>query len=105
MRTYDEWMTIFDEFTLKYLVEQRGVARDNVRNPAVGPDWGLALEDTIRLRIQAGEFVRHDAPIRIVAKEEEMGRVEMVKCGGKGQLMRVVHPVCKEPIEECVSYS
>ena len=43
-------------------------------------------------RKAAGEFIPVPKRIAFKIDDEPIGEVEMVKCGGKGQYMRVVHP-------------
>lgn len=98
MRTYEEWCTIHMGDSLVNLETMRdlGFIKDNM-GPC-GPDWGRALLDVIRQRREAGELPERYKPSPFWKAEEDeeedlAGRVEIVKCGGKGQTVRIVHPV------------
>ena len=52
----------------------------------------VVLREQYRRRYAAGEFIPVPEKIAFKIDDEPIGEVEMVKCGGKGQLMRVVHP-------------
>lgn len=85
-------MVIFKGQSFSYLLEQQSSVQYNA--PICGPGHGKALMDSILRRKKNGETIQKLSAPRVIVRDEvdETGRVEMIKCGGKGQYMRVVHP-------------
>lgn len=92
MKTYKEWKTLFAKKDLKYLQNQtRGyIMKHNLK--VSGAAYGDALIDSIKERHNQGEIVLRKKATSILPVEEEQGEVEIIRCGGKGQTMRIVHP-------------
>jgi hypothetical protein len=101
-RTYDDFVEIFREHTLIYLLEQLrpGIFDHNVECGIIGQDYVRALHDTIAAKRDAGEPAKPAKPKLIVARaceeEDREGKeVQMVESGGRGRKIRVLVPKSK----------
>lgn len=98
--------TFLESMPLKFIVDQLSpvVLQGNRANPKIR--FQCIDEELLRAqraeRISMGESLATPEKLSYKRKqeEEEVGEVEMVKCGGKGQLMRVVHPPSKRKCSE-----
>ena len=96
-----------ESMTLKFITDQLSpiVLKENRSNPNIR--FQAIDEELLRAectkRISNGESLATPEKLaykRKMEEEEEVGEVEMIKCGGKGQLMRVVHPPSKRKCSE-----
>lgn len=91
MKTFEEWCEVLRKeslYNLEYMLEL-GFPKANLASS--GPQYGLALHAVRDEKRAAGEVPERYKPSCILPPVEEV-TVEMVKCGGKGQMMRVVTP-------------
>lgn len=90
MKTESEWVALLETKEFGFLVDQTSVAHHN------STAFRTALYKTISKRQKNGERLAPitRAPPRKEEEEDddESGRVEIVRCGGKGQTIRIVHP-------------
>ena len=98
--SFDDWLLVYDAYdSLEALLDQLLVVDQNVADMAArGIETHIkeALLAAIAKRRLNGERVTRARPSRILTDEhgdDEADRVvEVIKCGGKGQTVRIVHP-------------
>lgn len=91
-RGYQYWLDHFNGQSLYWLQLQSDYVRNYNANGPAGLDYALALDAAIEEK-KKNEYTLPRPPRKIVWREEEdAGEVEIVRCGGKGQTIRIVHP-------------
>lgn len=89
-KTRDDWVCILENKSLSFLLDQATfVGNKN------GPHYFEALCCVIREKRAQGLEEKPRVPkrkIHVLEDEVINGKVEMVKCGGKGQYMRIIVP-------------
>ena len=87
---YDECLSILDSRPLNWCQDQAYCLPHNEKYKTVPTYYRKALVETINKKKERGETI--PAKFKLVMKEEENGTVQMIPCGGKGQMVRVVVP-------------
>ena len=92
VRTQAEWFRHFRSQTLEWMQKQDAHVRHQ-NTKLLGLDYAFAFEAVLQEKLQTQDA---PAPKRLkpspVFYDEDEGEVEIVRCGGKGQTMRIVHP-------------
>ena len=85
----DEWTTCLATKPLAWPLDQRTPFIRGMN----GTNYDDAIDALISRRVARGEYVIRVRPSHILP-QEETGEVEVIDYGGKGGMMRIVHPTC-----------
>lgn len=92
LRTYDDYLGLFDGKTLTWCEDQLIVLPANKKFKTVSDAFCKALYHTISKKRRNGEKCETKKRSFIIKDEEINGTVRMIPCGGKGQMIREVVP-------------
>ena len=96
VKTKEEWMATLRCYSADYLAEQLAeplVAKHNFR--AYGAAWSDAIHELIQEKLAFGATLckRKARPVGTEPVEDvDPSRIELVPYGGKGGVVRIVHP-------------